>query len=427
MMIGFTYLFRADIRDLVKILWARFLYWFDVNKPQLPVITNDHQFTVLLAAKSDDFSGAFRLLHDDLVAKKLCRSNSYGLKLNIHSVMPQNSTLIIRYRDMVVAAATLIQDSQLGFPGEKFYPGEIQELRQRYRYGVVELSNVVIDQAFKAHQLGFFHLFIKYTMNICRRNLKSQALFITINPVLQDYFKKNWGFVNMGPNLKYNSNPNSQISMAVCDLRTFQRRVQLHKIPSKDYNKNISLFIRKRDNRFRYPVKSEGQRINAVMTADMIEDFCLKKTELYEEMDSHSRQIFLEMFLQFFGPESLKNFIQTEVTLNLKEFRLPVDTQVAIKCGEQFYVGAIRDISQSGCYVELPNELLDVKGTITLTFHLGQSELRMDAKPIWRNLDRNSKYRLGYGILFDRPLMDLQEQINDWQSTTCKTKVLRAS
>lgn len=422
-----TYLLRADVRDLMKIIYARSLYWFDVNKAMLPQIALDEQFTVSLATQQQDFEGAFKLLHDDLVGKKLSRPNPSGLKLNIHSVMPQNSTLIVRYRDLVVAAATLIQDSQLGFPGEKFYPNEVQELRQRYRYGIVELSNVVIDQAFKAHQLAFFHLFMKYAMNLCRRNLKSQALFITINPVLQEYFRKSWGFQVMGPNLRYNSNPQAQISMAVCDLRSSPRRVQLHKTPSKDLRRNISLFVRKRDLRFSYPVRSEGQRMNGVMTAAMIEDFCLIKTGLYEELDTHSRQIFLEMYLQFFGHENLRSFVETEVTLNLKEFRLPVDTQVAIKCGEQFYVGAIRDISQSGCYVELPNELLDSRGNITLTFHLGQNEMRLDAKPIWRNLDRNSKYRQGYGIQFDRPIMDLQEQINDWTSTNVKTRVLRAA
>lgn len=390
-------------------------------------MATDNQFTISLATQQDDFAGAFRLLHDDLVGKKLSRPNLSGLKLNIHSVMPQNSTLIVRYREMVVAAATLIQDSQLGFPGEKYFPNEVQELRQQHRYGVVELSNIVIDQAFKAHQLAFFHLFIKYTMNLCRRNLKSQTLFITVNPVLQDYFHKTWGFKTKGPSLRYNSNPQSQIAMVVCDLRIESRRIQLHKIPSRDPAKNISLFIRKRDPRFIYPIRSEGQRMNAVMTASMIEEFCLKKTELYEEMDSHTRQVFLEMFLQFFGHENLKNFVQTETTMNLKEFRLPVDTQVAIKCGEQFYVGALRDISQSGCYIELPNELLDVRGTISLTFQLGESELRVDAKPIWRNLNKNSKYRQGYGIRFDRPVMDLQEQINDWRTTTYKTRVLRIS
>lgn len=426
-MSSLTYLLRADVRDLAKIIYARSLYWFDINKAKLPAITHDEQFTITLATQYEDFAGAFRLLHDDLVGKKLSRPNIHGLKLNIHSVMPQNSTLIVRYRELVVAAATLIQDSQLGFPGGKFYQNEIQELRQQYRYGVVELSNVVIDQAFKAHQLAFYHLFMKYAMNLCRRNLKSQALFVTINPVLQEYFQKNWGFKPIGPKLRYNSNPQAQISMAVCDLRLEQRRVQLHKTPTADPNKNIALFIRKRDTRFIYPGNSEGQRITAVMSAEMIEEFCLKKTDLYEEMDTHTRQIFLEMFLQFFGHEHLRSFVETEVTLNLKEFRLPVDTQVAIKCGEQFYIGALRDISQSGCYVELPNELLDSRGSITLTFHLGQSELRVDAKPVWRNLDRNSKYRQGYGIRFDQPLMDLQEQINDWQSTTCKTRLLRAS
>ncbi len=326
-----------------------------------------------------------------------------------------------------MAAATLIQDSQLGFPGEKFFPTEVHQLRQEFRYGVVELSNVVVDQAFKAHQLAFFHLFMKYAFNLCRRNLKSQALFITINPVLIEYFHKSWGFQSMGPHLRYNSNPHAQLSLAVCDLSSEKRRVQLHNIPNKMITRNISLFIRKRDKRFTYPIRSEGQKINPVMTAAMIEDFCLRRTHLYEEMDPQTRQVFLEMFLQFFGPDQLKRFIDTEVTVELKEFRLPVDTQVAIKSGEQFYVGSIRDISQSGCYVELPHELLDPNSSVTLTFHLGLNEMRIDAKPIWRNINRNAKYRQGYGIKFERPIMDLQEQISDWSSSNAKTQIIRAS
>lgn len=422
-----NYLLRADLRDLAKILISRALYWFDPNKVSLPVMALDSQFSVMIATTQDDFEGAFKLLHEDAVMKKSSKAVPSGLKLTVHSVMPQNSTLIVRYKEMVVAAATLIQDSQLGFPGEKFFPHEVHQLRQKFRYGVVELGHIVVDQAFKAHQLAFFHLFMKYAFQVCRRNMKAQVLFLTINPVLQDYFQKSWGFQAVGPHLRYNSHSHAQLSMAVCDLSPQKRRLQLHRVPSKEVTRNISLFMRSRDRRFTYPNRSEGQKINPVMTAAMIEDFCLKRTHLYEEMDPQTRQVFLEMFLQFFGPDQLKKFIDTEVVVDLKEFRLPVDTQVAIKSGEQFYVGAIRDISQSGCYVELPQELSDSNGPVTLTFHLGQNELRIDAKPIWRNVNRNTKYRQGYGIKFERPILDLQDQISDWSSSGAKTQIIRAS
>jgi hypothetical protein len=247
---------------------------------------------------------------------------------------------------------------------------------------------------------------------------------MTINPVLRLYFEKCWGFDSVGPIVRYNSSPFSQLAFVTCPLSSQMRRVHLHKVPSRDLRKNIHLFIRKRDARLTYPSRHEGQKINPSMTGAMIEQFALKKTTLFEEMEPQVRQVFLEMILQFFGPDQLRNFIQMEVTIHLKEFRLPVDTQVAIKCGEKFYVGAIRDISQSGCYVEVPNELHDSLGSVTLTFHLGQNELRLEAKPVWRNLNRNSKYRQGYGIKFARPIVQLQEQISDWASSSSKTRIV---
>lgn len=413
---------QFGVHKRIKNIFYQLSYYFDSSKVVLPEIALDSRFIVSLAVRQEDFEGAFKLIHDDMIYRKLARSLPSGLRLHLHHVMPQNSTLIVKYKDMIVATASVIQDSQLGFVAEKYYSNEVQVLRHEYRNGIVELTTVVIDQAFRSNQVAIFHLILKYALNLCQRNLKSQVLLMTLNPGLETYFEKCWGFKAKGPRIRYTSSPQSRLTLMVCDLTQPSRRDQLHRVPSKKIRHNISLFVRSRDKRFVYPSRAEGQRINPVMTAAMIEYFCVKRTSLYDELDQQSRQVFLEMFLQFFGSQGLSNFIQTETVLNLKEFRLPVDTQVAIKHGEQFFVGAIRDISQSGCYVELPNEFLNSGQTMSLTFYLGEAELKVDGKPIWRNLNSSSKYKRGYGFRFERPIMDLQEQINDWSSTNQKTR-----
>lgn len=413
---------KVMIKNALKKFYYRLSYFFDFNNIQVPEIAFDSRFTVGLAVRQEEFEGAFRLIHDDAVQKKLARPLASGLRLSLQHVMPQNFTITVSYKGMIIATATIIQDSQLGFMAEKHYSQEIQNLRHDYRNGIVELSNLVIDQAFKSNQVAIFHLILKYAINLCRRNIKAQVLLMTVNPGLEPYFEKCWGFQMKGPELRYTSNPLSKLALIVCDLSHEARRDQLHRVPSKKIRQNISLFVKKHDRRFAYPKRAEGQRINTAMTAGMIEYFCVKRTSLYDELDQQSRQIFLEMFLQFFGAQGLKNFVQTETVLNLKEFRLPVDTQVAIKYGEQFFVGAVRDISQSGCYVELPNEILSPEHMVSLTFYLGESELKVDGVPIWRNLNSNSKYKQGYGFRFERPIMNLQEQINDWSSSNQKTR-----
>ncbi len=416
--------FKSKWKTRFSKVYYRLSYSLEPDKNLLPEIALDSRFHVSLAICQEDFEGAFKLIHDDTVYKGTARPLPSGLRLHLHHVMPQNSTIVVKYKDMIVATATLIQDSQLNFPAEKYYQKEVQFLRHEYRNSMVELTTITIDQAFRSNQVAIFHLILKYAINYCRRHLRSRILFLTTNPALEPYFERCWGFKSLGPRLQYSSNAHTKICLLTCDLSPEARRHQLYRVPTRNIQHNISLFIKRRDKRFVYPSRSEGQRINPVMTAGMVEYFCIKRTHLYDELDQDSRQVFLEMFLQFFGPQGLKNFIQTETVLTLKEFRLPVDTQVAIKCGEQFFVGALRDISQSGCYVELPNELLTSEQVVSLNFYLGESEMKVDGKPMWRNLNRNSKYRQGYGFRFERPIMDLQQQIDDWSTTHQKTRFI---
>jgi len=403
------------------VAWLR--YKLNFQKLRIPELAFDPQFSVALALRQDEFEGAFRLIHDDLVYKKMTRPSSSGLKLSLHHVMPQNFTITVNYKGMIAGTATLIQDSQLGFMSERSFATEIQALRRVHRAGLVELTNIVVDAAFRANQLAIIHLIMKFAINLCQKNLKARALMVTVNPALATYFQEGWGFTQRGPEIRPNSNPLSRVSLQVCDITGRGRREQLHQTPSRDRRWNVALFVKKRDRRFHYPKRSEGQRISTAMTAAMIEDFCLKKTHLYEELDQQARQTFLEMHLQLFGSAGLKSFLQTETVMNLKEFRLPVDTQVAIKCGEQFYVGAVRDISPSGCYVEMPQEIISAGQPVSLTFYLGETELKVDGKPIWRNKNANSKYREGYGFRFERPIMNLQQQISEWSTTNQKTRV----
>lgn len=382
----------------------------------IPELAFDADFKVQLACTQSDYEGAFRLLHDDYVQKKLGGAKENELLCPVHSVLPQTATVVVKYRDAVVATAALIQDSKIGFSSEKYFATEIQDLRLNERAMQLEVAYLAVDKGFKKSTLVLLHLIMKFTINYAKRHLNFNSLIMAVNPAIAPYFTEKWQFQRLSPVIRYNSSPHSQLMLMQLDLSDEHHRQFRRLVPSKNLAENTALFIAKRDPRFSYPQLPQGQIIYPIMTPEMLEYFCLRVSQIYEEFDLQTRQLFLELYIQFYGFEKMQVFLNIESEVRIKEYRLPIQTKVSVRSGEEYFSGIMRDLSSTGCFFELPGGLLRQNEKVHLTFKIGDLELNVHAHPIWRNRIQHARYGEGYGVRFDNPLLQIGEEMRTWST-----------
>lgn len=407
---------NAKLRWILKTWHSRLRYKLDRQRFTIPDFAFDPDFKVQLACTKEDFEGAFRLLHDDYVQKKLGPSKENGLLCPVQSVLPQTATVVIKYRDVVVATAALVQDTKIGFLCEKHFSLEVQNLRTQQKTRQLEMASIAIDKGFKKSTVVLLHLLMKFAINYTKRHLNFNGLIMAVNPLIAAYFQDFWQLKTISPTIRYNSNPNSKLVLMHLDLSNDEHRLNRRLIPSLKIKDNPALFVAKRDPRFRYPELPQGQIIYPVMTADMLEHFCIKASRIYEEFDLQTRQFFLEMYIQFYGFEKMQSFLNIESEVKIKEYRLPIQTQVSVRSGEEYLRGIMRDLSSTGCFFELPGELLKQNEKVHLTFKIGNLELNVHAHPIWRNRNQHVRYGEGYGVRFENPLLQIGEEMRTWST-----------
>lgn len=386
-------------------------YFFDKSSFRIPGLAFDPHFKIQLATTKDDFEQALSLLVTDSVSKSNPSENSRVLMF-----LPQSATIVVKYKNSIIATATLIQDSKLGFACENYYRSEIHNLRKNSRQQHIEISHLAIDAGFKKSSLAILHLILKYAIRYTQKHLHLNGILVALPPVFEDYFADKWDFKKIGPMVQPTSSKASQLILLQLDL-TDHDYIHLKKLtPSKKITDNVALFISKRDLRFTYPQLPFGQIIFPVMTPAMLEYFCIEKTQLYAELSLKERQVFLEIYIQFYGFEAMKAFLNIESEVHIKEFRLPIQTQVSVRSGNEYYFGIMRDLSTTGCYFEMPRNSSIHNQKIFMTFKIGELELSVHGHTIWQNRAQNTRYREGYGVRFDNPLLQINDEVKTWST-----------
>ena len=244
--------------------------------------------------------------------------------------------------------------------------------------------------------------------------MASRQVIISAHPSIAKSYCRNWYFSVKSEVIRFHSAKSAQTVLLMHSLEDQSSEYFLRSFPSKDARKNSAAFINNDDDRFIYPVGSEGQVAHPVMTPDLLQYFFLQRTSLYEDLDLTTRQIFLEMFLQFFGEQEIERFLNLERDLSLKEFRIPISSRVAIQVGHQVFLGRVRDVTARGCFVEVPHEVLGVHTSLSLSFKLGDSQVRVEGRTSWQNNQQQLRYGHGYGVCFDQQLEEVQSEIRNW-------------
>ena len=239
---------------------------------------------------------------------------------------------------------------------------------------------------------------------------------MSVNPAFETYLADFWQFERISPIIRYNSSVHSNLTLMQLNLSNESRRNYRRLIPSLKYSENPALFVARRDLRFKYPELPQGQIIYPVMTPQMLSQFCLKQSQVYEEFNLQTRQYFLEMYMQFYGFEQMQPFLNIESEVRIREYRLPIQTKVSVRSGAGYLHGIVRDLSSTGCFFEIPVGSLNQSEKVYLTFKIGELELNVHASPVWQNRNQHIRYAEGYGVRFDNPLLQISEEVKTWSS-----------
>ncbi len=83
------------------------------------------------AESREDFREAFRLLYRQYFAAGLSRANPTHMRIAPHQLSPQCETIVVERNANIVGTLSMIGDGEKKLPLEKYFPKEIDSLRQQ--------------------------------------------------------------------------------------------------------------------------------------------------------------------------------------------------------------------------------------------------------------------------------------------------------
>ena len=101
-----------------------------------------------VAHSIESLEQAFRLVHDQYVARGYMRPEPSSWRLSVHHALPATKVFVARHGRRVIGTLTLIPDSPLGLPMDALYDHELTTLRNQSRY-VAEVSSLAITDDFR--------------------------------------------------------------------------------------------------------------------------------------------------------------------------------------------------------------------------------------------------------------------------------------
>jgi N-acyl amino acid synthase FeeM len=124
-----------------------------------------------LATATDDFEGAFRLLHDQYVRIGYMSPHPTRRRVGIFNTVPSTKVFVAKDGDRVVGTVTLVRDSPVGLPMDQVYREEVSRFRAPGRR-LGEASTLTVDAGYRdsgvAILMRLYRLLSVYATSIAR-------------------------------------------------------------------------------------------------------------------------------------------------------------------------------------------------------------------------------------------------------------------
>ncbi|TWT33760.1 hypothetical protein KOR34_35940 [Posidoniimonas corsicana] len=149
-----------------------------------------------LARTTDDYLGAFTLVHDSYVRADLSDPHPMGLRIMPHQLLDTSQVFVAKYDERVISTQTVVVDSPLGLPMESIYPDVIG----RHRASGRRLAEVCCLADRRLSPKRFFDLFSELSRLMAQFALRHGVddLWIACHPRHAKLYERRMGFQLMG-------------------------------------------------------------------------------------------------------------------------------------------------------------------------------------------------------------------------------------
>jgi|GEM_PF-4586257 len=174
----------------------------DAKRKELAQRENDCE--IRITHSREEFSAAFRLVYKEYLRQGLItRSNRYNLRILPHQLLRTSWVFTAIQDKEVVATLSLVEDGELGLPMEELYDSEIDHLRQEGKQ-LAELTclahrphtnETMWNRGKVTSTLG---ILIGHVLNFAMHR-KMDTLVISVHPRHASFYRRRYGFVDLGP------------------------------------------------------------------------------------------------------------------------------------------------------------------------------------------------------------------------------------
>lgn len=292
----------------------------------------DDGFIVKLAETQEEFSGAFRVLHDSYVEKGFCTPQPSGMRLILHHALPTTSVVVAKKGSQVVGTLTLVRDNRLKLPIEKEW--DLSWLHVGASR-VAEITCFAIDPAFRRANHGnvFFPL-LRFMYEYATKYFGTDYLAVVIDPKDKDFYERILFFKLVDQRVVADYLGAPAIALFL-DLKQARSRFQ-KAYARKPKNRNLfRYFVEISPQGVQFP-KQEPYIVNGpAMSAELVRHFFFEASSLGRELTNEQ----LEKLL-FHFPREFRE----------RACRIDVELPAELVASDGAIIGSvqIKDISRTG-------------------------------------------------------------------------------
>ncbi len=354
---------------------------------------SNQKITIKLAQTQSEIEAAYKLLHDTYVQSGLMSPHPSGMRVNIYSALPYTSVVIAKEGENVIGTVSLIRDSPIGFPSDKEYLKENDELRNQ-GFHLVEVSALAIHDQYRRNKNGAIVslMLLKYLYNYAFFYMGSDLLCATVHPRAFVFYKSLFGASQNGAITEYkfvNKALAIHVSLPLAHAFKYMQNKFNMKPPQKNFFHFITSFT---SQQYLYPQRTSDLHLDPVMTPEILEEIFIKKTGLLPSLNIENLSYIKWAYALHFSLEHLPLFksLQKED----RSFRYLSNIPVAV-VGKKLHIGKAKDISTGGLFFSAPECDLSLEESVTLIFNLKNEVLQVQGKIITH---QRTVKRLGKGV-----------------------------
>lgn len=262
---------------------------FPLMRDQIRVTPElESKFSFRIARSQEELADAYRILHDCYVDMGYSEKQISGMRIVKYFALPTTTTLIACYDGHVVGTISIIRRGAFGLPMESVF--DLTEFIERNEV-IAEISSLAIDARFREKRGKLFLPLMKYMWEYVCRYMNLEAMVITVNPSMSDFYEAFLGFkvLPQATVSEYgfaNGHPGVGLYMNIRQAPAYMEKTYGHK-PSQ--NNLFEYFFKLKFPHFEFPDRSYYKSSDPVMTPEMLTYFFKTRSTVLDSLSDQER------------------------------------------------------------------------------------------------------------------------------------------